>query len=42
MQCVSSSVIKSYLVTKGTGFSLEIVKQEADLTPEMIQRYTFT
>lgn len=31
-------IVKSYLVTKGDEFSTEIVKQEADLSPEMIQR----
>ncbi len=32
-------IIKNFLVTKGDAFSTEIVKQEAELSPEMIQRF---
>ena len=34
----SASVTKCFVVRKGAEFSTEVVKQEAELTPEMIQR----
>ena len=35
------SIAKSFVVTCGPNFSMELSKQEGELTPEMIQRWFF-
>ena len=34
--CVLFSTLKSYWIRKGSAFSTAVVRQETDLTPEMI------
>lgn len=37
--CFGYRIVKTFFVTKGDAFSTEIDKQEANLSPEMIQKY---